>query len=65
VHVRVEPAGCHKPAPQIDALGRSGIARDVGRAPHRGDAAIAHEQRLSRDTGSDVDPAAMEQGGRH
>src|SRR5439155_20388425 len=23
VHVRVEPAGCHEPGPQIDALGRS------------------------------------------
>src|SRR5882762_1401942 len=45
VHVRVEPAGSHEPAAQIDPLGPTGVAREVGRAPDRGNAAVAREQR--------------------
>ena len=65
VHVRVEPARGHEPAAQIDALGSPGIAREVRRTPDRDHAAIPREQRLGRDTGSDVDPAAVEQRRRH
>src|SRR4051812_2859871 len=35
VHMRVEPARGHKPAAQIDALGGTGIAREVRCTPDR------------------------------
>jgi len=61
--VRVEPARRHQATAEVHALRRPGVPGEVGRAPELGDTAVAREESLGRDPGSDVDPAAVKKGG--
>jgi hypothetical protein len=65
MHVRIEPTRSHESAAEIDALGAGCLASDIGGAPDRDHTAVAREQRIGRDTGSDVYPATLKQCGRH
>jgi len=63
--VGVEPARRHETATQIDTLGTAGLASQIGGASDSDHAAIAREESVGGDSRSDMNPAAMEQRGRH
>src|SRR5712664_2876592 len=65
VHVRVEPAGHHDAAAQVDDLRSSRLAANVVAASDRGNPTIAREERLATGAVADVDPTTVEEDRAH